>query len=308
MRCKIIILAAAAHLIGVRLPAEAAATTTALQVAATEMVEIPFAPPLGRTLRYRMLRERTGSGPPRRDEANFDVTFRRSNREYVMSVRLALPRGLPPPDRLSAIAQVFNAPAEFRLSESGEMLELLNLERHWATADRALREIERARPIDVRARAAAAAMVDRMRAMPAEAQLELYARYVAPIVAAAGGAYPVGEAISAQGPAQSLVGPLQQRSTARVTGLDRRLVRISQHSSVSNEQLEAQMRALFSEVGPPGQDLSRLRIISNDLVESYEVSRETGLTERFRSEKIVVTETNGERDRGGEVLTLQLAQ
>lgn len=290
-----------------RQPVDAAGATAA-EAPDEEFVEIPFAPPLGRTLRYRLVRERTGESGPQRHDLNFDISFRRSGADYVMSVRLIVPPNLPAPDAASAIARVLTRPTEYRVSAQGEMLELIDLEGHWRDGERALAELGPALGMDPRARDAATAMVRQIRALPPEAQLELFARHIAPVIAAAGGAFPLEEALTAEGPAQSLVGAIQQSSSVRVTGVDGRIVRLSQRSSVSSAELEAQMRSLIASVGPPGQDPSRFRIISNDLVETYEVSRATGLTERFRAEKMVVSEVNGERSRGGETITLELVR
>lgn len=311
MYCKIMILTAAAAFFAApaagRQPADAAAATAA-EAPGEAFVEIPFAPPLGRTLRYRLVRERIGRTTPQRHDVNFDISFRRSGADYVMSVRLILPPNLPPPDAASAIARVFTRPTEYRVSAQGEMLELLDLEGHWRDGERALAELGPALGMDPRAREAAEAMVRQIRAMPPEAQLELFARHIAPVIAAAGGAYPLEGALTAEESAQSLMGAIQQSASVHVTGVDERVVRLSQRSSVSSAELEAQMRSLIASVGPPQQDPSQFRIISNDLVETYEVSRRTGLTERFRAEKVVVSEVNGERSRGVETITLELVR
>jgi hypothetical protein len=128
---------------------------------------------------------------------------------------------------------------------------------------------------------------------------------VAPIVAAAGGAFPIGEELAEERPAQSILGELRQTATIRVDAVERGIVRLSTRSNISNEELQARVRTMFGNLAPPGQDVGRMRILSNEVVETYEVSHSTGLTLRYRAEMIVVTEENGERLRAADVRTLE---
>ena len=77
-------------------------------------------------------------------------------------------------------------------------------------------------------------------------------------------------------------------------------------STVSNEDAEAGMRSLFAGVAPAGSLMPSLRILSNETVETYEVSRETGLTVRHRMERRVEVEVGGVREQGVQVQTLEL--
>ncbi|HEX8366841.1 MAG TPA: hypothetical protein VF603_16295 [Allosphingosinicella sp.] len=286
-------------------PASAVPTTAPAAEQAPQLVAIPFAPPLGQPLRYRLVRETTRGGRPQRTEAMFLVSFRRSGGDYVMSVRLELPPGVPPPSASSAMSLIFSRPTEFRLTPAGEIVEMLDMEAHWAAGERAVAEMTGQRAIDPSARQAVAGMIARIRALPPEAQLELFARNVAPIVAAAGVELAVGEELRESGMAHSILGSLMQNATVRLDGVDGRVARLSGRSTVSSEELEAATRELMARLAPSRQDALGFRIVSNELTEAYEVSLETGLTERYRTEKIVVTEANGTTGRATEVQTLE---
>ena len=293
--------------------AAAAATQPAFAVPATapaterapQSVAIPFAPPLGQPLRYRLVRETTRGGRPQRTELMLAVTFRRSGSDYVMSVRFELPAGVPPPAASSAVSLIFSRPTEFRLTPSGEIVELLDMDGHWAAGERAVEEMTGQSAVDASARQAVAEMIARIRALPPEAQLELFARNVAPIVAAAGVELTVGEELRDSGMAHSLLGSLMQNATIRLDSADGRIARLSSRSSVSSEELEAATRELMARLAPSREGPLGFRVVSNELTEAYEVSLETGLTERYRTERTVVTEANGATSRAGEVQTLE---
>lgn len=272
---------------------------------ADTVVEIPFSPPLGRELRYRLSRDVTRNGRPVRTEVTMAVTFRRLGTDYLMSVRLELPAGIPAPDRSSAMARIFSLPTEFRLADDGTFLEIVDLERHWATAEGVLRELSRTEPLAAREQQAMDALVRDMRALPPEAQLELFARNVAPITAAAGTTFRVGEVLRDSGPAHTIAGTVNQSSTLQLDATDGTIARISSRSTVPVEELEARTRDFVSRLAP-GRSVGGFRIVSNESMETLEVSLLTGLAERYRAEKVVVLEENGLRSRAVETQTLEL--
>ena len=300
----IMILAGAAALAGTPAYAQAPVAVQG-EAAAGETVELPFAPPLGRTLRYRLVRERSGARGPERHEVHFNIAFRRVGADYVMSSLPLLPAGVPRPPESSPFALVVNRPTEFRIGENGEIIELLDLERHWEAAEAGLAELDRANP-NPRAREAAAAVLRRIRAMPPDAQIELFSRNIAPVIGAAGATFPIGRELRDERTAPSIGGSLQQSSTESVTHVDDFMVRLVWRASVPSAELEARARALYGPNAPPGQGPAAFRVISNDVVQTYEVSRATGLTERFRSETVVVGEEQGQLRRSVDILTLEL--
>jgi hypothetical protein len=300
------ILAAAAAFLAAPAAALTPAATTAVRPAQGEVVEIPFAPPIGRTLRYRLVREATRAGRPNRSEVVLAILFRQASPDYVMSVRIELPPGLPPPSGATGLGELFNQPMEFRLSADGEILELLNIEAMWTATERALRESVAGERPDERAREAMEQIMGQMRALSPEAQRDLFAQNVAPVVAAAATTFTVGEEMSDRGRAESVVGSLEQSSSVRLDGADSRIARLSMRSSVSNEELEAGMRSMIGGLAPAGRPMPAFRIVSNEAIETYHVSRETGLTESYRIEKRVVTAVGAVEERGVQVQSLEL--
>jgi hypothetical protein len=269
------------------------------------VVEIPFAPPLGRVLRYRLTRDGVRAGRPFHSEATLAVTFTRPGAGYLLSVRLELPPGVPPPDRSSAMARIFSLPTEFRLADDGTFIEIVDLERHWATALAVLRDHSLAQPLDARGQRAMDAVLSQMRALPPEAQLELFARNVAPLTAVAGRTLRPGEEVSDTGRARSIAGTFTRNSTLRLEATNGTAARISTRSTVPAEELEARTRELVTRLAP-GRPLGAFRILSNETIETLEVSLLTGLAERYRVENIVVTEEDGQRRRAVELQTLEL--
>ena len=306
MSCKIIVMAAAAAFLAA--PGAAAPAVPAAQPAQAQVVEIPFAPPVGRTLRYRLGREATRDGRPQRSEATFAIVFRRSGPDYVMSVRTEMPAGVPPPSGESAIGQLLRRPMEFRVTSDGEIAEMLDMDAIWEATQRVLEQEVGRGPLAPGGREGIERFIRQMRALPPEAQLELFSRNVAPIVAVAGGVFAVGEEMSGNIEAQSVVGSLDQQASLRLDGADALLARLSMRSSVSNEEAEAGMRSLFAGVAPAGGLMPSFRILSNETLETYEVSRETGLTVRHRVARTIVVEVGGVREQGVQVQTLELVR
>ena len=188
---------------------------------AAARIEIPFDPPLGEALRYRLSRIENRNGQPHAVSLDMWVTFARDGDAFVMTTRTEAPPGLPAIPSMAATMALLTRPYSLRVSAAGEIVGLVDEAGYWAALDRALAELGRAMP-DPAGRRAAEAAIARIRALPRDELLALLSQNVSPILEFSATGMTPGETLRANDERQSVLGPISQETSATIEDSGRR--------------------------------------------------------------------------------------
>jgi len=247
-------------------------------------VKVPFAPPVGKTLRYRFTRTQTG-GVRGRDAA-FDMGVRFESLAgggYRMQVSMTA-LGLPPAARRTEAVRVMEAPITFRVTADGVISGLENEAAYWASLERISRQIiaadPKAGPDDQRLMST---VQQQMRDAPPEQRLALLAKNVQPLLEFSSTEFEIGKRMESQAEVILPFAALADRKIPRLTQVvaesaDTATVTFAGMMRLDPAALARAMEALAA-LGPKGpQSIPELQI---DQRMSYVVSRQTGLTLRY---------------------------
>jgi len=250
----------------------------------SRVISIPFDPPLGETLVYRVSRSDPGNQQGATVAVEVRLTFTRDADGFILTVVTPLPAGAPD-DEMSRLAA---RPFSVRLSADGQMTGLVDEAGFWAALDRlATRMPEGAE------RRATEAVYARMRAMPPADLLAMIGSSFAPVIAFAGANVTQGEVTQPDSQTETLVGRLTMHSRIICEAMDDETVRITIIAGVPPDQLSGGMSNMLHDVGPPGAARIPVHITSYEDRATYVVSRGTGLAESFRSTRTVAAEQDG---------------
>ena len=312
MRSTFGIVAAAAALALPAAPAAAQPAAAAAQSPAPRgTVSIPFAPPVGVPLRYRVERSTLAPGrPANRAALDFVATFARAGEGYRMSVNYVVPGGAGGAGGgdVDPAAALMLRPLAFRLGADATVLGLEDEAAYWsaleAAADRSLAARGAATP-ELRERLRA--FLGDLRALPDAERLAKIGEIVLPIVAMAGADLDTGEADSVSGPVETPFGRLTADVTQSVERIEGGIAHASTVARINPADAEAMMRAGFARFAGEGAALPEIRVTAFDDEERAEVSIETGLARRYEARRSVELEIAGQRERVGTIVTVTAA-
>lgn len=162
-----------------------------IQPAAANTIPIPFAPPLGQRLSYRIEQERPAAGKPSRFVANRTIQFDRADAGYILTATLdsidadAPPAGAEP--YRAALGPLVGLQLRFRVDARGRIVGVDDLDRIWASVVAGLNSMKAAYPPDSDRGKAVQKVQALFDAMPPESRLALLAGEFQPLFLFAGG-------------------------------------------------------------------------------------------------------------------------
>ena len=106
---------------------------------------------------------------------------------------------------------------------------------------------------------------------------------------------------------QTPFGPLTAEQTMSVDRVENGFAEVSSVIRVPVEQMQQLMQSVVERLGRANAPMPALRIVAVENKENSQVSLETGLARRYRSERTMELETEGRRERVGLVLTIERA-
>lgn len=252
-------------------PSGAAASqpATAVSAASAEPVLIPFKPPLGRPLRYRISRngDKNASMVTR-------VAFARQGEGYRLTASFELPPSLPNDPSIALLRR----PMIFTLASDGKITAIADEERWIAGSEELVRSLNKGKAAETRAMEA---VIGRIRAMPAEARLELFARNHQPLTTFAATDMAPGETRGQDVASDTLLGPVEQQVTVTLKSVAEGRARFTMIQRLPAGQMAALFENIRSAVGP---DLPQApQGVTGERRSEFDVDVGTGLTTRFVS-------------------------
>jgi hypothetical protein len=255
--------------------------------AADDIISIPFDPPIGTTLTYRMSQNDSRNEQQAPVALNMRVTFARDGDGYIMTVVSDLPPGTPGGE----IALLLQRPTSIRLNPDGEMIAMVDEDAYWASVDRMTALMPA--PADAAERHVTTTVVARMRALPPDERLALITRGFAPIVALAGHELAAGDLPQPDDERDTLMGRVVMQSRIITEALDNDMARVTLVASVPVEQLSRATSAMLHDFSPAGAAAIAVHFTAFEDRQIYVVSRRTGLMESWVSTRTVTGEQNG---------------
>jgi hypothetical protein len=247
---------------------------------APRSVAIPFDPPLGRMLAYRMTSVEMRGGQPQTMTLEMRIVFRRDGAGYVMTTTYDLPPGLP---RGHPMVAVLMRPLELRLDADGAIVGMVDEPAYWAGIDAIMDDIIRSLGADTRATGAVRAAFRAMRDMPDEDRLGTIARNVFPLVEYGGIEMAVGETREEAFESETPLGPVAQEAAVTLEGIDGDTARLRSVARLAPGQIERVTRHIQERYGvtPRPEAGDAASQLPPERVGTYRVSLRTGLTERY---------------------------
>jgi len=303
-----ILAAVALAAIAVAAPAkqQTAPTGVAAQPSATS-VTIPFSPPVGVPLRYRFTK--TMFGPAERTiTLDFTARFDRAGDGYRMTVAYQLPPAAGARSRDPALL-VLQRPLSLRIGADGTLLSLDDEPAYWAGVEALLaRMVAEDGGGTPEGREAMRRIVADMRGLPEDVRVEKLAENFLPLIAMSGAELIISEPVTWTGETETIFGPLTANQTLTLDRVADGIAYIKSETTVPREDMDEAMRTMFARLTPPGAGRPvppDFRFHSAENSEISEVAIETGLTRRYRATRTIDLEAQGQRQRGGTVISLE---
>jgi hypothetical protein len=247
-------------------------------------ISIPFDPPLGETLVYRVSRS-DPRNPQRAPVAvEMQLRFTRDVDGFILTMVTPLPAGAPDDETTRLIARPFSV----RLSPDGQLIGIVDDAGFWAALDNLA-----ARNPDSAERRATEAVYARMRTLPPADLLAIIGSRFAPVIAFAGTNVTQGEIAQPDSPTETVIGRLTMHSRVISETVDDETARITIIGGVPPEQLTGGMSNMLHDLGPSGAARIQVHFTSYEDRANYVVSRRTGLAENFTSTRTITAEQDG---------------
>lgn len=275
--------AAASLLLSVYAAASAGAAAPAEPVAAAtkpgEQVSIPFAPPIGRDLRYRHVQERTSAGTPARAEHDIVLRFDPSGEGYRMLMRLDIPN-LPPASLRDPSVRFMLQPQAFQVNAEGAITSFAGEEQYWEGIQRIAERM--ARDEGGAGTATMRNILASMRALPVEERLALATRNIAPVLEFSATAMHIGEAaeIDTEEPLFASDATVKRVTRISLVRADPLSAEFTVESRADPESFKAAMTALMR-LAPGGEQKVPPQMEIQETA-NFTVSRQTGLATYVR--------------------------
>jgi hypothetical protein len=254
-----------------------------------ETVAIPFAPPVGQKLTYRLVRTTSEEGAgTKRGETRMQVGFRRAGTGFILDATL-LADNLPPEIAAYPAFAALTLPMSFRVSPDGEITGIEDEARYWAAYEQLVRKTQQP------GEAPAGRAVEVLRALPAENRLAMLSMNVAPLLALSASEFPLGETLEGEQDGMSPVGLVPQQVRVTLERVAGGRAHITSVTTTSAAAFEAAVRNFIDRA--KGVPLGDEKFVSMELREIYEVSVTTGLVERQISQTTAEMEVGGKRSK-----------
>ena len=271
---------------------------------------IPFSPPLNTELRFRLTKETIGGEKEKKTELDCILVFAQKGDGYLMTVEYRVPVNPKAKIKGAQTAAVIG-PVVFRLNEVAEIAEVLDEDEYWEST---LALIKLARPKD---HAYAERAILDMRRKPDADRFDLIAANILPIINLAYTEHVPGKVDSETYQTKAVVGDrdVTSSSTSKLTVVSDRLAKYEVRTVTSGGQIKAAVTGAVESVGDTQGDKEKSRksiekigkMSFDDLVgtETYQVSFDTGLAEKFESRQVVVVSDETEKATVTKIVRLQ---
>lgn len=267
-------------------PAAALATSAA---PSPDQVAIPFDPPLGQRLVYRMQR-RSEPGDRGAPTQFFTLEFVRAPDGYLMTVTPADADGSP------LVLRAMPAPLAsqtFRVAPDGRIVEMLGEEAYWRAVEDLIRTDARDHPEDADAEGSLWA-VRQTRGLPNDARMRAIADNGWQILAYAGHTVEPGRVVQDTGSDVTVAGTIDRIERTIVEAVSDERISILFVSTAPIEQLSAAVGEVSQRFGRTPQGLGG-RLVGSEARHSFVIDRRTGLAFAYRSVTTMTTEEGGQR-------------
>lgn len=277
------------------------------------VVWIPFDPPIGQPLRYRIERVDDRNGTTRQSSDTVTFEFEEAQDGFRLIVTPISGIG---PELEGPISEEFQAlrsrPYTLILDASGQILGMEQEEEYWNTMIGYVEGLLTQRQTADTA-PALQRFIQILRDMSPEVRLALLTDHVQPLISYADIDLTVGERLAAPVELPSLFGgTVETQVYATLERVDDGLAHISSHATFSREGLERATQNLFDSLQPNDERRSAIleqvrnaEQISREFREAYQVSMVSGLTERYRSTDETDIRAEGERTRRVRITSLE---
>jgi hypothetical protein len=269
------------------------------RVPAADYVTIPFAPPIGVPLRYRLERQSLGGRGAGSFAGEFTATFDRHPEGYLLTIQWTIPPDVRPS---SPAERLLIQPMTFRLDEDSNIVGFKNETEFWDAAEAILVQHFGGNRSDPAALERARTAYRSFREMSDDQRFSMLGQNFLPIIAMSGTELDPGEPITDKVPMETPFGLASFDIAVSLDSIDRDRARISSVSTIPAAEYERIIRSAAATFGQ--QTLPPFRSDGIRATESYDVWLATGLTHVYRSERTVEIEEDGERARVGLIQTL----
>ena len=251
-------------------------------------VRIPFAPPLGTTLRYLLVHDEPRGGRAVRTEFGLLVRFERVSEGYRMVTTLQAPGTAA--FRANPVIQITERPIAFRLDREGAIVGIDEEAQYWAGIDEVFDRLL-AGPMknDVTATRMFRGTLEHMKQLPLPERLELVGRNVKPLVSFAGADIRVGATIPLGDEEAAVPLPmLKDQSLTRTTRITLRGVTgdVATFETVSTvdagdlNKMVGELSKMRAKKSPGETERDGMETLRQSIID--EVSVQTGLTHRHK--------------------------
>lgn len=285
----------------------------------TEEVTIPFEPPLGQSLTYRAQKIVEKDGVKQTLTTVETYRFEEDGNGYRLVVT---PKSIADDDKspiMKAIAEAMGdlmlRPYAFRVSEHGELGEMIDQDVYWNAMFDALAKTKYTardgKPVDPKHRQVLDNYINSMRGMSAEARAALMAEGSQPVLTFAGTAIAIGSTVQNRVEVPSPFGGRIARDvTIKLDRVDGNVAYFKMTDTIPRSELEAAVKAMFSKLDKEmaaklAPKIAEMAQFSSDTTSEYAVSLGDGLLDDYKSVETVVAVSEGKTNRRVTTKTLR---
>ena len=267
-----------------------------------DVVAIPFAPPIGETLRFRWQKTLEKDGRSVMQWSLDDFRFEKAGEGFRLTVTPVESGSGSEEPMVKAIEQkladLMRRPIVLTVSADAVITDFENADAYWATvfeaADAVIAEIGKPEALPPEMRAALAGFLKTLREMPDDARLAMLTENVQPLVTFAATEWSSRTPVISDLESPSPFGPLKQEVRIALEAVADDSATLSLHSSIPADELERIARtalAPFIEAagkeGKPGNGTKDFGSFSHETRARTTVSLDDGLVVRHRSTETI---------------------
>ena len=290
-------------------PTIARATPTA-ELASKE-VAVPFEPPVGANLTYHSQKIVEKDGVKHTLKTVEIYRFEEDGDGYRLVVT---PKSIEDDDEspmmkaiTAAAGDLMMRPYAFRVSEDGELGEMIDQDSYWNAMFDALAKTKYTasdgKPLDPKHKPILDKFVSSMRGMPAEARTALMAEGSQPVLTFAGTAIAIGSMVKSKVEVPSPFGGRIARDvTIKLDRVDGKYAFFKMTDTIPRAELEVLVNAMFSKLDKEmaaklAPKIAEMKQFSSDITSEYAVSLSDGLLEDYKSVETIVAVSEGKTNR-----------
>jgi hypothetical protein len=287
-----------------------AVATPAAELSSKE-VAVAFEPPIGENLTYHSQKIVEKDGVKQTLKTVEIYRFEEDDDGYRLVVT---PKSIQDDDESPMMKAIFAAagdlmmrPYTFRVSEDGELGEMVDQDVYWNDMFDALAKAtfttSEGKPFDPKQKQMLDNYMNSMRGMSAEARTALMAEGSQPVLAFAGTAIAIGSTIKNKVEVPSPFGGRIARDvTIKLDRVDGKLAYFTMTDTIPRAELEAAVKAMFSKLDKDmaaklAPKMAEMAQFSSDVTSEYEVCLGDGLLEDYKSVETIVAVSEGKTNR-----------